>query len=464
MPPSEDLTAGPVGRHLVRLTLPMFLGISSMILASMVDTIYIGWIGTQELAAVSFSFPVVMGLSSVSMGLGIGATSIMSRTLGTGDRRLTYVLGTHTLLLVLILVVSLALSGRLWGDDLFRALGADAVILPMVTAYMDIWFIGLPLFALPMVAMSMLRALGNARVPGTLMTAGAGVQVLLAPALIFGLPGIHDGIGYTGSAWAFVVSRLLTLLATAYVLARRGIFQPLGAWSGVLHSWREVLRIGVPSILTNLIGPVSMAVVFGLLAKYGHAAVAGFGVAVRIESLALMVLMALSSSIAPMVGQNWGAGHRDRIDQALRLGYRFSIGWGLFAFLVLGGLGRGIIGLINHDPAVIEATYTYLLIVPLSYSMLGVMMVAGSCFVALGKPLPSLVLTIARMAVVYVPLALLFDRIWGYAGIFGAGAVANVVVAAASFVWVTQMLKTLSLPQRAAEGAAGNGVGYKLRG
>ena len=112
---SEDLTTGPVGAHLMRLTVPMFLGISSMILASMIDTIYIGWIGTQQLAAVSFSFPMVMGLSSVSMGLGIGATSIMSRTLGRGDRTRAYVLGTHTLLLVLILVVSLAMFGRIFG-------------------------------------------------------------------------------------------------------------------------------------------------------------------------------------------------------------------------------------------------------------------------------------------------------------------------------------------------------------
>ena len=85
MKSSEDLTAGPVGRHWMRLTVPMFLGISSMILASMMDTVYIGWIGTQQLAAVSFSFPVVMGLSSVSMGLGVGATSLMSRALGSGD-------------------------------------------------------------------------------------------------------------------------------------------------------------------------------------------------------------------------------------------------------------------------------------------------------------------------------------------------------------------------------------------
>ena len=189
-------------------------------------------------------------------------------------------------------------------------MGADEVILPMVTEYMNIWFIGLPLFALPMVAMSMLRALGNARIPGALMTAGAAVQVVSRSRADLRhsrhprrhrLHGFGVGVRH---------SRFLTLLATAYVLTRRGMIRPLGDWNGVLRSWREVLRIGVPSIMTNLVGPVSMGVVFGLLAKYGHAVVAGFGVAIRIESLAVMILMAMSSSISPMVGQNWGAGQQ----------------------------------------------------------------------------------------------------------------------------------------------------------
>jgi putative MATE family efflux protein len=439
---SEDLTAGPVGRHLMRLTVPMFLGISSMILASMIDTIYIGRIGTQQLAAVSFSFPVVMGLSSVSMGLGVGATSLMSRALGGGNRSRAYVLGTHTLLLVAILVLVLAVLGRVFGAQFFRMMGADDVILPMVTNYMNVWFLGLPLFAVPMVSMSMLRALGNARIPGMLMTGGAAMQVVIAPALIFGIPGLTEGIGYTGSAWAFVTSRFITLLATAYVLARRGMIQPLGEWHEIVASWREVLRIGVPSIMTNLVGPVSMGIVFGLLSKHGHAVVAGYGVAVRIESLATMILMALSSSISPMVGQNWGAGKHERIDAALAFGYRFSFGYGVFVFAFLATFGRAIVALINSDPAVVDATYHYLLIVPLSYSMMGVMMVSGACFVALGKPLPSLALTLTRMFAVYVPLAILGDRWFGYQGIFGAGAVANVVVAGASYFWVMNMLRT----------------------
>ncbi len=432
----EDLTAGAVRRHLVRLTVPMFLGISSMIVASMIDTIYIGWIGTLELAAVSMTFPLVMGLSSVSMGLGVGATSIMSRTLGSGDRNRSLVLGSHTLVLVAVLVMSLAIAGWFNSQRMFELLGADATILPLAAGYIHVWFIGLPLFALPMVAMSMLRALGNARTPGALMVGGAFMQVLLAPALIFGVPGISEGIGYLGSAWAFVISRAITCAATAVVLARAGMFQRLGSVASVLQSWREVLRIGVPSVLTNMIGPASMGVIFSLLSRHGPAVIAGFGVAVRIESLALMILMALSASVNPVVGQNFGAKRYDRIGEAVRLGYRFAIAWGAFATIFFAMFGDAIVGLINDDPAVVEATYWYLLLVPVSYALMGMSMIASSCFVALGRPTPSLLLALMRMLVLYVPLAWLADAVWGYRGIFVAGSLCTAIVAGAAHWWM----------------------------
>jgi putative MATE family efflux protein len=416
----------------------MFLGISSMIVASMIDTIYIGWIGTRELAAVSFSFPVVMGLSSVSMGLGVGATSIMARAIGGGKREASFTLGTHTLVLVMLLVVSLAVGGWLSGGRLFSAMGADAVLLPLVLDYMNIWFFGLPLFAAPMVAMNMLRATGNARTPGVLMSAGALLQVAIAPALIFGIPGLLEGIGYLGSAWAFVVSRGLTAIATILVLQQRHMFQPIGALASMLNSWREVLRIGIPSMLTNLIGPVSMSVAFWFLAPHGHAVVAAFGIAVRVESLALMILMSLSSSLSVLVGQNWGRHQYSRIRKGLGLSYRFSFAWGVFALALLGGFGAGIVGVINDNPDVIRATHDYLLIVPLSYALLGVSMMAGSCFIALGRPMPSLVLSIGRMLLLFVPLAWLGDLLWGYRGVFGAMALANLIVAAVGYFWVVR--------------------------
>ena len=436
----KDLTRGSIARHLVRLTIPMFLGIASMIGASMIDTVYIGWIGTVELAAVSFTFPLVMATTSVAMGLGIGATSIMSRTLGSGERDDSIEIGTHTLVLVALFVLVVTVLGFVYSPELFRLLGARDDILQLTVDYTRIWFIGLPLFAWPMVGGSMLRALGDARTPGILMTASALLQVVVAPVLIFGV-GAWDGLGYLGSAWAFVVSRLAVFVWTLTVFARVGFFRPLGPFAGVLASWREVLRIGVPSIFASLVGPVSMSVLLGLLARHGHEVVAGFGVAVRVESLAMMVLMALSSSVAPFVGQNYGANDFDRIRASMRISYRFALAWGLFAFVVLAGLGETIVGAINDDPAVIATTYAYLVIVSLTMGLMGVSMIAGTAFVALGLPIPTLIMSIARMLVILLPLAYILDALIGYRGIFAATSIANLIVAAWGYVWFKRVLR-----------------------
>jgi putative MATE family efflux protein len=437
-----DLTEGPIGRHLVNLTIPMFLGISSMIVASMIDTVYVGWIGTLELAAVSFTFPVVMAMATVSMGLGIGAASIIARVVGAGDEEKVRRLCTDALFLVAVLVVTLSILGFLAVEPLFELLGARDDILPLSTAYMSVWFLGLPAFALPMVATNIMRAVGNARLPGIIMASGAGLQILMAPVLIFGIPETWEGLGITGAAWSFVLSRLAMFGYTYHVLRKMQLLSfKIDRWAVHWASWKEILRIGIPSMMGNLIGPVSMGIVVALLAGYGHEVVAGFGVASRIETLAIMVIMALSASTGPFIGQNWGARQYTRIYRAQSIGYRFSYLWSLLAFAVLAGAGRYLVGFINDDPAVIDATYAYLLLIPATYGFLGVGMVAGSTFIALGKPMPTLVLSLVRMVVLFIPLALVMNEWFGYKGVFGAAAISNVVLGGLSFGWVRSMLR-----------------------
>ena len=434
-----DLTSGSVARHLRRLTVPMFLGISSMIVASMIDTIYIGWIGTLELAAVSFTFPLVMAVSSVSMGLAMGATSIMSRILGGGDRARCLLIGTHTLILVFLLVVVISILGYVYAPVLFQWQGAGDEILPITVSYVRIWFVGLPLFAIPMVGGMMLRALGDARTPGIIMTLSAILQVLIAPPLIFGVAG-KDGLGVNGSAWAFILSRAALSLYALFIFHRFGLFGHPGSVKQLFGSWAEVLRIGVPSMASNLIGPVSMSVLMALLAVHGHAVVAAFGIATRIESLAIMVLMALSSSIGPFVGQNYGARKTERIRKALSLSYWFSMVWGLFACAVLATFGDSIVGAMVDDVDVIEAAVYFMLIVPITFGFFGVTMMATSYFVALGQPMPSFVISMLRMVVVQIPLAVVFDFFFGYRGVFVAIAASNVMVGLLGYLWARREL------------------------
>jgi putative MATE family efflux protein len=437
-----DLSQGPIGRHIINLTVPMFLGVSSMIVASMVDTIYVGWIGTLELAAVSFAFPIIMAMATVSMGIGIGAASIIARVVGSGDGERVRRLATDGLFLVAVLVVILSVLCIAFLEPLFAMLGAEAEILPLSRAYMEIWLLGLPTFALPMVATNIMRAVGNAKLPGIIMSAGAGMQIVLGPILIFGIPGHWEGLGIVGAAWSFVVSRSIAFVYTVYVLLRMNLLtSKVEQWAVHRDSWREILKIGVPSMMTNLIGPVSMAIVVAMLADYGHQVVAGFGVAFRIESLATMIIMSVAASTGPFVGQNWGARNFQRIYRAQSLGYRFSHAWSLFAFVVLAVFGRFLVGLINDDQGVVDATYAYLLIVPISYGFLGLGVVASSTFIALGKPIPTLVLSIVRMLILFVPLALLLEINFGYWGIYAAISLCNLVMGVWSVLWVRAMLR-----------------------
>ena len=439
----SDMTRGSIGRHLVYLTIPMFLGMSSMIFAWMVETIYISILGPRELAAVSFTFPLVMGLSGIAMGIGTGASSVIARKMGTGDRDAAEIISTHSLVLTFLIVMCLVFGAYLFLEEFFLLIGAQPEILPLVIEYMQVFLISVPLFGIPMVASTILRAVGNAKIPGYAMAGSSLLTIVIGPIMIFGLLGFPR-LGLVGSAWGGVISGSVRLLVIFYVLiAQENLIRFSNPrWHDMIQSWKSVLYIGLPSMLSSLIGPTSLGIIIWLLAAYGSEVVAGFGVASRIDMLATMLLMSLSSSVAPFVGQNWGARKIDRIRRGLNISYRFSLFWGVICFLVLGPFGDDIILLINGDAMVVESAAMYLLIVPISYGFMGMGMMSGSCLVALGKPMPNLIMSIMRMAVVYIPLAMLGDYFWGYPGIFIATALANLIMGLVAWRWSKAILRS----------------------
>ncbi|MCB1645255.1 MAG: MATE family efflux transporter [Pseudomonadales bacterium] len=437
MPPPgsgpANFTSGEVHRHLIRLAGFGFMGFAAMTLASLIETIYLGIVGTAELAAISFTFPVVMVLQSIAMGLGIGASSIIARTLGAGDRDQVRRLVTHTLVLAVLVLLAFCTLGRLYAREIFTLLGAEGEILDLVVQYMNIWFFALPTFALSMIGTGLLRAVGNAAMPGIVMTLGSALQIMLGPLLIFGWAGL-PALGLEGAALSFLISRVISFTLCFYVLIRREQLLTTSL-QGLTRSWRSILHVGLPAMATNLIMPVSMAVITRLLASHGPTVIAGFGVGSKIDAMAAMIVFAVSSSLGPFIGQNWGGGKFDRVDHALSLSYRFVMVWGLVSATLMFIFGDDLIALINDDPAVVESAHWYLMIVPGSLAFMGVLSVASSCFNATGKPMPPLVISIARMLVVYVPMAIVFDMLWGYIGIFIATTASTILLALAGYIW-----------------------------
>lgn len=436
-----DLTKGAVGAQLTRMTIPYFLGISSMILASMIETIYIGILGAKELAAYSFMFPVIMALTSISMGVGIGASSLIARAEGEGNREQVKKLATHTVFLTLVLTLALSSSTYFFLEFFYASMGAEGEVLQLVVAYAEIWVVfGLVSFTIPMVASTVLRALGMAKLPGYIMTITSGVQLVVSPILIFGLFGV-PAQGLMGSAYGFLIIGFIRIIAFSILVASENILLTREVFKGWLLSARAIMHIALPSMLSSLIGPISIGITIALLAAHGDVIVAAFGVVSRIEMLVTMILGALASSVAPFVGQNWGAKQDDRVQEGLSIAYRFCLFWGVLCFIVLGLFGGNLVGLINDDEQLIEASGWFMIIVPISFGLMGVGQVAASVFIALGKPMPPTVLSILRTVVVYIPMAIVFDRYWGYIGIFISLMVANVLFGVAAYVWGKIMLR-----------------------
>lgn len=434
------LTEGSVAKHLIKLTVPMIGGVFSVIAFNLADTYFVSQIGTAQLAAMSFTFPVVSALGSLSLGLGIGASSIVARAIGEGDPSQVRRLTTDSLMLSFLIVVIFSLIGLVTIDPIFTSLGAQPELMPLIRQYMQIWYWGMMFLVVPMVGNSLIRATGNSKVASLIMVVAAVVNVVLDPIFIFGW-GWLPRLELQGAAIATVISRAITLIASLLFLHYyEGMLSfTLPSWKTLYQSWKTVLYVGLLAAATNVITPVSVGVITRLVAVYGSKAVAGFGIASRLEAFSLLVLMALSAIIGPFVGQNWGAKQYERVYMAVRQSFLFCLGWGVLLALVLWGMGEWLVSGFNRDSDVIEIASRYLYLVPISYGGFGVILIASAAFNALGKPLPSTVMTVARMLVLYLPLAYLGSQLWGIGGIFLAGCFSNLIVGCAAFYWTEKV-------------------------
>lgn len=440
----NNLTQGSVPITLAKLTAPMVMGVSSSILVQTLEMGFIGQLSTQHVAAITFTFPLTMIITSIALGISIGTSSVIARNVGSGHHDEVARLGTHSLILVAVSMVLLSILAWMSIDLLFVAIGAPVEVLPHIHSYLDIYLVGTVLFTITMIGGSIMRANGNANIPGVVMTIGALFNLALDPILIFGWFGLPR-LELAGAALAMTITRLLTAVVMLWFVYRGNMIQIQNFLSGFFASARRILHVGLPAMATQLIGPVNALFITSMLAAHGEIVVAGFGIAGRIEAVAAMVLFALSGSIGPFVGQNWGAQKLERVRTGVRTSYIFSMVYGLVVALPLIIFGADIAALIDADPVVVKTAAFYLAIVPWSYGLWGILMMASASFNALGKPLPSTMLSFTRMILIYLPLAAVLNHYYGYEGIFVASLLSNALMGIAGYLWFKSQLRHMSI-------------------
>jgi len=430
------LTQGSVGRHLVDMAVPVLFGIFTMMAQAFADMWFIGRVGDRELAALSFAFPILMIVTSVAIGLGAGTSSVVARAIGAHNHRRARRLATDSLILSFGITATISAIGFLTIDPLFKLLGAPDDMIPLIAGYMTILYCGVPFVVVGMVGMSSMRATGDTRLPSMLMVIASVANVILDPILIFGV-GPIPAMGLRGAALAALLARAAIFIGTLYFMRAKLDMLSFDKPDPdeLRSSWIDVLHVGIPAAGTNAIIPVATGVITAMLARYGPETVAGFGVASRVESLTLVLFYALSAVIGPFVGQNISAGRADRILLALRFCAIFCLSTGLVIAAILAFAGHWLPTLFSDNPDVTDVSTLFLMIAPISYGTYGMVMVMNASFNGMGKPMPAVHISVVRMAVIYIPIALIAERFFGIIGIFGAYAFANIVTGVVAYVW-----------------------------
>lgn len=442
-----ELLTGPIGPAIARLAVPMALGIVFIIAIDLADTYFVGLLGTHELAAMSFTFPVISLAVSTVMGISIGATSALSREIGAGDDQAVRRLATHAMLLAVLIVLLVSGLGLLTQDYVFVLLGAEPELLPLLDAFMTIWYLGAVFLVVPMIGMGAIRATGDGSTPMFIMMVAAIINVILDPMLIFGW-GPFPALGLQGAAIATVIARSLTLVLSLVVLRRKDLLDlHVPTFGELMRSWSRILSVGLPAAVTNALAPVATAVMTWLVARHGTEAVAAFGVGSRVEGLLLIVPMALGAALTPFIGQNWGAHQEDRVARGIVVARNFAVAWGAAAWVVLAVGGNHLADVFTDDPRVADMLHTYLWIVPLSYGANGLVSVASAAFNAVDKAVRSTLLSALRSLGLAIPLAALGSTMLGLPGVFIGIALATVLTAGLAYLWI----RRLTEPRRGGE-------------
>ena len=438
---SRDLTQGSIPKTLLKMTVPMLFGILSMVIFNLVDTLFVGWLGLKELAALSLTFPVVFLVMGLSLGLGVGCSAVISHAIGERDdhkvRRLTF----DSLLLAVSIVAMVAFLGIYFMKPIFRAIGASAEMIPLIRQYMMVWFPGTIFVVVPMVGNNAIRATGDTVTPSIIMGIAVLINIVLDPILIFGW-GPVPRLGLMGAALATVVARATTFSLSLYILiVKKHMLTWLKpSFEELISSWKHILFIGLPSGLTNVSISLAIGFVTRLVSAYGAAAVAAFGVATRLEMFSLAVIMALSTSLNPFVGQNLGGNKISRVLAGIRISQGFSILWGVLLVTIFWLASKPIAMAFNSDPEVISRLVLYLSIVPISYSLRGVLMLSTTVMNVLHKPIQAAILTLLQLFGVYLPLAIFFSKWFGLKGVFAATACASGIGGVVAFLLLKSLL------------------------
>ncbi|WP_183323949.1 MATE family efflux transporter [Halomonas cerina] len=404
----------------------MAIGVLALLGFQLVDSAFIARLGTAPLAAQSFTFPLSFLIIGIQVGLGIAIAALVSRALGAGETARVRRLGSLVLLVGTATIALLAVALWGWQAPIFTRLGADAAGRELIRDYWGPQLLAAWLGAVLYFGYSLFRAHGNTRLPGSLMVATSLINLVLDPLLIFGV-GAWPGLGLPGAAWATVLAFTSGLVVLGWRLAGTDWLAVSGLGREVRVSLRPFAGIAGPAMVSQLMPPLAALLAISVVARLGEPQVAAWGLASRLETLSLMVVLALTMSLPPWLGRCYGAGDWEQVHRLMRLALGVVVVWQLALGGVMAAMAPWVALMLSGTPEVQGELAVLIRFLLPSYAALGVCMLVVSAGNALGWPLRAMLMSGARLFVFYLPCLWLGAWLGGLTGLAMGAALGNLL-------------------------------------
>jgi putative MATE family efflux protein len=408
---NNTLTEGSVGKGLWIVALPIIISNFLSSILEVVDMYFIGKLGDVAIAGGAMSISIVLVLTTVIFGTVTATAAFVSRAYGSERFERIPVILAHSLYLALAFSAVLMVIGIFWPQDLLLLLGAESEVAETGARFLSPVLIGMFVFVTLMILTTVFQSTGDSRTPMFVMIAVNLVNIVLNPTLIMGLGGL-PAFGIAGSAYASLASRtigVLLLIGAMYLPSRKdGVIKFPKTWTFEPQLIKDIAKVMIPSAIQSGVRSFAFLGMTAIVALYGTAAVAAYGICQRLDMLGLIFVMGLCTGVAVMVGQNLGAGKVERAEKAVRIALVVNA-----AFMALVGIlylsrAESLLAIFGATGESLADGILFMHIVPLSYFLIAMAMTMGFAMNGAGMTRPGMYAAVAGQLIVQVGLASIF--------------------------------------------------------
>ncbi len=419
------LGSAPIPKALMALGIPIMIGMLINALYNLVDAYFVGGLGESQMGAISIVFPLGQVVVGLGLMFGNGAASYLSRLLGRGDKDAANKVASTALYSSVMIGAVIIIFASIFLEPILTMLGATSTIMPYALTYARIYVISSIFNVFNVTMNNIVTSEGAAKTTMCALLAGAILNIGLDPVFIYALD-----MGVAGAAIATAISQFVsTLVYLSYALRKKSAFTfGIRAFGPTKEMMKEILKIGVPTLVFQLLTSLSIALINRAAKGYGDAVIAGMGAVTRVTSMGTLVVFGFLKGFQPIAGFSYGAKNFDRLRKAIKTSIIWSTTFCVVVGLLMALLSTQIISQFSKGSAdMISVGSKALAASGFSFFLFGFYTVYSSLLLALGKGTAGFIVGALRQGICFVPVIFLLPMIWDLNGILYAQPIADVL-------------------------------------